>query len=175
MESRTVSPSKAMVQSTRRMSSLAIILPLFSRFFALCALGQSYRFQGGLSMQFSFSNQIIFCAARDAKKTAENERRFRQFFHVFMRSANAGKYFSTNSGVFGPEALSVEIFECPGGGVKDEPQPPRSRAPAPFRVVGAVVLFAAVFPVAKQRTPSMAELRADLVRAPGDRGGTPQA
>ena len=67
MESRTVSPSKAMVQSTRRMSSLAIILPLFSRFFALCALGQSYRFQGGLSMQFSFSNQIIFCAARDAK------------------------------------------------------------------------------------------------------------
>ena len=69
---------------------------------------------------------------------------------------------------FGPEALSVEIFERPGGGVKDEPQPPRAER-LPLFAVGAVVLFAAVFPVAKQRTSGMAELRADLVRAPGDK------
>ena len=49
------------------------------------------------------------------QKTAENERRFRQFFHVFMRSANVGKYFSTNSGVLVRKLFPLRYSSAPAG------------------------------------------------------------
>ena len=118
-------------------------------------------------MQFSFSNQIIFCAARDAKNCRKRTA-FPAVFSRFHAFRERREVLFHELRRFGPEALSVEIFERPGGGVKGEPQPPRAERLLLF-AVGAVVLFAAVFPVAEERAPGMAELRADLVRAPGDK------